>query len=384
MDQQPPRPTENFIPRLEALRGVAALIVAASHIGTIPVGDGHMLVANPRPVDSVVVGFLLRTSVHLTDGLQAVSLFFVLSGFVLTLALSRGGTEPALLSCRFAIARLFRIYPAVIASVAVFAVALLVTGSQPRLTLGRVVADMLLLDTSLNGVMWSLQLEVLAMPLILTVYLVRLRWSRQAVHVVAILALLLVALSFTGSWTRLLAPFGPPLGPSYAFLFGVLIADAGPRIAPMLTTRRATLAATAAIALFFAARPVLGPASNWRMIANAYGAAALILIVSYGPQIRLLSVLDTRVLRFLGRVSYSFYLLHPLTLIALSQVSAVLVFLLDLGVPELVLAPTLLAISTAIAAALAGISYAHVERPGIAAGRALIRRMGVKSRPDPA
>jgi peptidoglycan/LPS O-acetylase OafA/YrhL len=371
MDKLPSRHAENFIPRLEALRGVAALIVAASHVGQIPIGDDHMLVANPRPDHGVVTGFLLRTYLHLSDGLQAVSLFFVLSGFVLTLALSRDGSEPSSLSGRFIIARLFRIYPAIIASVAIFAAVSIPFGVEPQSMTGVVIANMLLLDVSLNGVMWSLQLEVLAIPLIRAAYLTRRRWSREGVYAIAALAVVLVAISFAREWSKLLAPGGPVLTSMYAFVFGVLIADIGPKIAPVLTPRRTTLAAILAVVIFFAAGPVLGPASNWRLIFNALGATSLIALIAYGPQVAILNLLDGRVMRLLGRSSYSFYLLHPLTLIVLWQIPKQITFLLDIGVPAVIVALALLVVSAAATASIAAIFLAFIERPGIAAGRAV-------------
>jgi peptidoglycan/LPS O-acetylase OafA/YrhL len=109
----------------------------------------------------------------------------------------------------------------------------------------------------------------------------------------------------------------------------------------------------------------------------------LITTVAYGPQIRLLTVLDTRPLRYLGRVSYSFYLLHPLTLIALS-LPAVTAFCSSTAMPPGILAACLLPISAAFAAGLAGISYALVERPGIAAGQALLRQFQPRPAAAPA
>jgi peptidoglycan/LPS O-acetylase OafA/YrhL len=365
--------TNGFVPRLESLRGVAALMVAMYHIAQSPVGDGYLLMANPRPPTSVASVRLLRTLLDLTDGTAAVIFFFVLSGFVLTQSLSRGPQQTGSLCCRFVLARLFRIYPAVFASVLVFApVDMIAWGGNADV--GTMVANMLLWKRTLNGAMWSLQLEVLAIPLILAAYLVRARWPHRGPSIVLFMALLLVGLSFSGEWGGLLQPNGPGLHFMYAFLFGALAADVGRSLSGRLTRSRASLGVGASIMVFMMACPLLGPTSNWRVIIEAAGAAVLVALVSFGPRIALLGFLDTRPMHYLGRVSYSFYLLHPLTLAVLWQIPGPLSWLLDRGVPSAVLALLLLGASTAVTAVLAGLSYAYVEKPGIAAGRMIFRR----------
>jgi peptidoglycan/LPS O-acetylase OafA/YrhL len=369
----PQSETDGFVPRLESLRGVAALIVAMYHIGQSPVGGSYLLIANPRPPTSVASVRLLRTFLDLTDGTAAVIFFLVLSGFVLTQSLARGPQQPGFLARRFVLARLFRIYPAVFASILVFApVDMIAWGSSPDL--GTMMANMLLWKRTLNGAMWSLQLEVLAIPLILAAYLVRARWLRRGPSIVLFMALLLVGLSFSRGWGDLLKPNGPGLHFMYAFLFGALAADFGRGLAGRLTTIRTSLGVGASIMVFMMACPLLGSTSNWRVIIEAASAAALVALVSFGPRVALLGLLDTRPMHYLGRVSYSFYLLHPLTLAVLWQIPGPLSWLLDRGVPSLVLAFLLLGASTAVTAVLAGLSYTYVEKPGIAAGLMIFRR----------
>ncbi len=108
----------------------------------------------------------------------------------------------------------------------------MLTTSGP--SLATVAANMLLLQCSLNGVMWSLQVEILAIPLILGTYLLLSRWRREGLAAVWALALLLVALSFATRWNRLLAPNVQSLDLMYAFVFGVLTAAIGPGVASVL------------------------------------------------------------------------------------------------------------------------------------------------------
>ncbi len=78
-------------------------------------------------------------------------------------------------------------------------------------------------------------------------------------------------------------------------------------------------------------------------------------LVAHGPRVTALNVLDTRIMHFLGRVSFSLYLLHPLTLIVLWHIPG----------------------STAIPAA---IFRQYIERPGISAGRLLLSQPWVDHR----
>jgi peptidoglycan/LPS O-acetylase OafA/YrhL len=363
-----------FVPRLESLRGIAALIVAASHVDQVPIGGSYSLIASLGPGHGTVSALLSRAYISLTDGLAPVIFFFVLSGFVLDRSLQRGPRALRPMAGRFVIARLCRIYPAVVASVALYAAAGLLTGIGQPITFRIVIANMLLWSSSLNGVMWTLQLEVLAIPLILGAYLLRQRSGVWGSMGVAAIALLLVALSFVGTWNRLLGPQGPALALLYAFLFGMLASDLAPRFQAALARRSGSFTAAFWIFVFFAARPLLGPVSNWRFILEAAAATALVIQVSAGPPARLLSFLDRPPVHFLGRVSYSFYLLHPLGLFAIGELSGTWTRLVQAGVPTLALAFLLFVLSAAVAAALAAAFRAWIERPGVALGRRLISR----------
>jgi len=155
------KPTRHY-PELDALRGVAAFIVVLGHFGRL---------WEPASVTQPVLS-LLRTLFQLGGG-AAVVLFFLLSGFVLSLPYKRGTSLPY---GNFALRRIARIYIPYLA-----AVLLAVLGYwqlQGRLPLsawfnqtwtqpltGRVILSSALLignyDTSLvNTAFWSLAVEM--------------------------------------------------------------------------------------------------------------------------------------------------------------------------------------------------------------------------------
>jgi peptidoglycan/LPS O-acetylase OafA/YrhL len=86
-----------FLPRLEALRGLAALTVALVHV-TLP-----WLTVRPRGVLDEAGMLALKA---MSNGFGAVVAFFVISGFVLARSLDRD-FDPR----RFVRARIFRLYP---------------------------------------------------------------------------------------------------------------------------------------------------------------------------------------------------------------------------------------------------------------------------------
>jgi hypothetical protein len=59
-----------FIPRLESMRGIAALLVAASHVIQAPTGPNTALLINTGAGEWTQYAY--RGIVHAVDGLQAV------------------------------------------------------------------------------------------------------------------------------------------------------------------------------------------------------------------------------------------------------------------------------------------------------------------------
>jgi len=345
-----------FFGRVESLRGLAAGMVAFGHVlGAFAPFAQHLPAYN-----------VLRT---FGKGDSAVLMFFVISGFVLFFSFERyrSGEHPIL---RFLIARVFRIYPASIATILLIVVITAVTG---RSFLGNAVIDplvvlknLLLLDTSMNGVMWTLQVELLAAPVIVAAYLAYRRFG-----VIALWALLaaFTALSFVGSFNRLIGT--PTLG-LHAFMLGMIVAVAGERWFAGLSRVRATAAFIAAMFMFFACFPLLGWTSHWGTLVATACAGIMIALAAFnnvGPG------LASRPARFLGRVSYGFYLLHPLTLLALdrAEVRNVIASLLQSGMSFPVTMVAVFLLSVLAIVPLAYLLLRWVEHPGIAFGQSLFR-----------
>src|SRR6201994_5039063 len=98
--------SRRFLPRIESMRGIAALTVAAMHVTSSYV-DG--------PAHGLLDGIGLQGIKALTNGYGAVVAFFVISGFVLARSLDRNFD-----AARFVRARMLRLFPAVIVTIAIF------------------------------------------------------------------------------------------------------------------------------------------------------------------------------------------------------------------------------------------------------------------------
>jgi peptidoglycan/LPS O-acetylase OafA/YrhL len=367
--------TAIFYPRLEALRGVAALMVAAFHSwqstwldsndkvrNFLVVGDGQGLASNCTNVILRVFG----------NGYGAVVLFFVISGFVLSGSLARGPQGFPQGGSRFLIARLFRIYPAVFATVGLFAALFWTSGAfidtPNAYTMLSLLRNALLINTSIDGVTWSLQLELIAMPVIVLAYL---GWRAWGDIVPVVLFFCLAALSFWGPWNRVI---GTPnlFGTIHAFMPGVIAFLFAPKLLRGCSPRIATLTLAGAISGFLASRPVLGVGSHWAALSEAIFGAIAVAILAFGHPGGFGRIFDFPLIRFFGRISYSFYLLHPLTLMVMWRIPHVLANAIKAGVPVLAVAIILFVASTAAVTPLAFATYRWVERPGVAAGRELV------------
>lgn len=351
-----------FVPRLEAFRGYGCVMVAMVHTATtLPVSD------------KTGRDFILYSMIF--NGYAALTMFFVLSGFVLSLSLQRGPQDMRVAVPRFTLARVLRIYPPVVANIALIYGLFLLFGEQfvnmsaEHFELVPLIKNALLVVTDINGAMWSLQLEVLGVPLILFGYFANKRFGPAPL--LGILAVLLV-LAHWGPWTKLISPSGT-LGLMYTFVFGLLIPDVGRKLVEGLTPAQARALFVTALLMMACARPVIGSHWKWSPIIEAFCGFVLIAGIAYRGDFALFRVLDWKLAHFFGKISYSFYLFHPIALMVIWLMRDTIATWISSGAPAILVALLLGIASTLAIAPLAYLSYRLFERSAINAIRLLER-----------
>ncbi len=272
---------------LDGLRGLAALAVAGGHSILTFTGLGIWALTyaqfgdQPFPVVAARLGYLVAPS----DA--AVMLFFVLSGHVLWAMFDRRyrGIE----SFPLCIAeRLWRLLPTSIAAGLLFGAAVHINYIAPMDT-PELWRTMFILSRDTNGVLWSLQVEIVASVLLFGV------WA--ATRGRALPAFLLAVPSIfvflrTGSEVALFLP---------AFLLGALIREVPERIA------RSLLLPLAGVPILVASSVFWG--HGWE--ARIFEMSGAFLIVAWARAVQPRWLLS-RPVQFLGLVSYPFYLVHGL------------------------------------------------------------------------
>jgi peptidoglycan/LPS O-acetylase OafA/YrhL len=289
------------------------------------------------------IGMRLLSAVLPSDA--AVTVFFVLSGHVLWQSFRRKRLRFFADLPDYACARIYRLFPLAIASA--LPLGLLTTASAPDL-----VRNMLLLSNSLNGVLWSLQVEVVASFALFVVWgLVKTStWKLVVALVVAVAAVPV----FRGNIAVLFFP---------AFLLGGLISSVDQRF-----WHRWWLITGGAVVLVFT-NVVLGHNGITRMFEIA-GATTLVGAVANGR----LPVLQGRLSLFLGAISYPFYLTHVVGLIVAERCILALPHM-----SPLVLIAAYAVVSIAVTVPLAWLLHALVEEPVLRA-RPRIRWLSVRAR----
>jgi len=338
-----------FLPRIESLRGIAALTVAALHVTSSWVDE---------PSRGAVDALLLQAIKALTNGWGAVVAFFIISGFVLARSLDRDFS-----AVRFARARIFRLFPAAITTVGIFAVLFygfgfsLYEGASFRPL--NVAANMLMLHADIDRVMWSMKAELAASPLIfLCVWLYRRYGARPLIAIAAVL----FGLSFVGQYCHAIGD-DTNLAPLYAFPVGILLHFRGAPLAQRLKPRTVTLGALAAVAAFCACS-FFKPVGTLAMLVECLSAAVLVLLVAYRAEAVIFAPLDLPVVRFYGKISYSFYLLHPLSLWTAARLTAYLFGQFG-SLPVGVILLVSVVFSILFITPAAYVSWRFVERPAI-------------------
>ena len=227
------------------------------------------------------------------------------------------------------------------------------------------VANLLLLDASLNGALWAIQVEVLMAPVIVALYFVE--RSRGPLMLLAI-AVVTSALSFSGGWA-----FWRPLSHNmFVFVLGMLVPTLGYRLVQGLSPIAARWVLLAVVPALFLTGPIFGFFSRPAALFEGYLAFVLVSLATYRLDVAGFRFLDHRPVRLLGLSSGSYYVLHMSLLVWIVPLVAIGVpAAWSLQVPALV-GPATIATAMACLAVPALVSYYAVEAPGIALGRVVL------------
>jgi peptidoglycan/LPS O-acetylase OafA/YrhL len=300
------------------------------------------------------------------NGRAAVSLFFVLSGFVISLGIDTSRNLDAGTYVAFLTRRFFRLLPPLWAAIVFSFIIQVHRGATYDLP--SVLNFLFLADLSINPVEWSLVLEIavcMIYPLLLFA-LRRLSVSAQALVLVAVAAMQLrdpIQLHYGET----VAPL-----PLYCFCLGIVVPTLGRMIiegplarisAPLAASALVAIGLSAPIAAFaeFYPTPLAQRVSViWNILTVPTAAFYLISWLVYAD--RPISILKNSAALFLGKTSYSIYILHgPIMAATWEIVTSFSSPRERLFVGLLVVIPPTLILSY--------INYHYVERPSIKLGK---------------
>lgn len=343
---------------LDALRGLAAVYVVLFHVMAMP---SPALAADPL------------SSAVLAVGGTGVALFFVISAFSLCYTMprhARSGTP--LLS--FYLHRLFRIAPLFLVLLA-FSIWRDGRGNHAGHAPGEIAANLTFTFNLFRGweegivwASWAIGVEMLFYAVFPLLYAFVTTTARAAVAAVAATAAMLLASAgvFGDAGLATVSDFGL-LRHLPVFTYGLLAYH-------LFNTLAATEARTAtrvAVGLLLGAAVlwlalVVGLATgrvatgvSWMLFGLCYAAALVALSRLH------LGVVVNRLTRYLGQISYSLYLMHPIVIAVLIPVFGRIQAAVAQPTPAY-LACALLTLSVALP--LAHLGYRWVEVPGIRAG----------------
>ena len=329
----------NRLDSIDALRGIAALMVAGYHIwGHYGVYPFPSIGVVPQAINPSIFSYLVSP---LRWGYLGVSLFLVLSGFCIHLPFARKRKESGnyqFVSRQFYLRRLWRLYPAYAVSVVGTYLLLTLTSRTTHLvdsspTLGDLAAHLTLthgyFDNYFYGIVsvyWSLALEFqlyLAYPVFL--YVFRKMGLTQSIVALTVISIVwrilsldvfhsnLISISSTGPY----AMMGFLFARMPEWLFGVFVAEWFVR-GKQLAMSRWPLVAASAIVLFSAILSSLS-SNLWSLTDILFGlgfAFAIAASITPGrasssiPIARNYMRRPYKTLVWVGTISYSLYLFH--------------------------------------------------------------------------
>lgn len=294
--------------QLDGLRGWAALSVAIYHGINIPSKAAHEALMLPMQAQTSSYAVATKLLVATFNGSLAVVIFFVLSGKVLLESLMRARKSMPESSIDFTIKRILRIYPPLWVALAAYVLMFFVMrkfagwGAVPDLHL--VLINATLTKITMYGVAWTLVVELLAAPLILIA-----AWSYRKYGAQALFILLALLLLFKDSPILGFLPYFS----TYAFLFALgflTCTNFGKQLAKDVP------GVSASVVMLLMIYGVMFTQYDSPNVVVFQGLAAFLLIamISEDKDTWPKRFFNLPISQFLGHISFSLYLLHPLAL----------------------------------------------------------------------
>ena len=342
---------------LDAIRGIAAVMVIYLHIAD------HFLV-HGVPLAKWEYAPFHFASRTVDVGKIAITMFFAVSGFVIPFSLLKRRARPL---TAFGIGRFFRLYPAYWLSI--FAISLVLGSSETFPPISQILINATMLQgfvgvENLQGLYWTLQIELVFYVLCAGLFFVRLLERRYIPALAAIGFLgLALAMAFVRMITQIALPVALPLA-LFMMFFGMVWRNA--TLEGDTNFRRQGLAL---IGLFVGLMPLIaywaygfdsGRGEHWvRYVLSYYAAMAIFVLMTTIMKV------ENAFFAWLGAISYSVYLFGWVCTSALMYAFPALVG--DYPAHLLVVLAFLstLAVSSAV--------YYLVEKPSIAVGRRVVK-----------
>jgi len=337
-----------------------------------------------------------------------VVLFFVLSGFVLAGALSRLAAATPGSIATYMVRRLFRVVPAAWAALFMTIAAFAVFSRSPQYfegtdywitdylsssNLGNLGASLLFVGDLVNPMYWSLHVELVGSALMPLIY-AAIQMKKPLLGAVPCLVLL-VLLPFVpyrfGPLSYLLNTF------LFSFGFGTLafhVAANHPRLSRRMFSFPLGISAAASLVLIHKVigplsvfgpvfgyaeplAPILGDGPNIDVfvqhLVEAGAAALLVGSIVMNPE--RCSILENPSNRFVGRISYSLYVIHYAVIVVSAALLRATVGASLIAHPWL--APFLtMGLVLPVSIMAASLMYMAIEKPGVSLGRRVARMLG--------